>query len=86
MIILIVVIAIVQGSSSLNPLTKGQADTLYCAISDGCGSSSASSNIMYFGIQSSMYNSVVWNVSKATSHTYTFQVRDGRHFVFGDEI
>lgn len=43
-LIFLVMIIWANAESSIHPLTKGQADTLYCAISGGCGGGGGNGN------------------------------------------
>ena len=70
------------GYSDYNdPLTYSIADNRYCSISAGCGGNSGFS--LY--IDSSLYKTVILNISKAEEETYIFYVHSGEQYVFGED-
>jgi len=74
----------VVSDTTINPLTKGYADTLYCAIADGC--SSTDENVMYLYLNTSRKSTIHWNLSDSDASIINFPVYPGEEYIFGGTI
>lgn len=90
LILMIVLAGAVYGSmssSSINWLSKGQADSLYCKVADGCTSSSSSSgNSFEIFFNHSIKTNIHFYINESDASEINTYTTDGKKFIFGGEF
>lgn len=69
-----------SSSSTINWLSKAHADTLY----EPLGATSSDSFTLY--LNTSMYDTVYWNINESDYDNYVFPVPVGEKIIIGDTV
>ena len=80
-----IVIAIPLSSSSINWLSRKEADSLYCAITDGCGDSTSNNNFdIYFN--HSIKSTIHFYINESDVNDIHLYTTGGNKFIFGEDF